>query len=284
MKKIWICAIASFSFVLGCGDDDSGSADPVETETFALNFEGVVGDQALSCDQTYTLGAADTDVSFTELKLYVSEIELLSADGAVPAELVADGVWSNGSTVLLDFEDATGSCANGTPETNTVVNVEVPAGDYTGVRFKVGVPFEENHQDVAVAPSPLNLTSMFWNWNGGYKFVRIDGRAQNGEAEGGFVFHVGSTGCTMPEGSEMVESCANPNRAEIELNGFTPGSSTIQMDVATLFGDADFTPANAASINCQSFPTQDVCSQIFPRMGLGFGDTPAAEQSVFSVQ
>ena len=34
----------------------------------------------------------------------------------------------------------------------------------------MGVPFESNHRDSTIAPSPLNITAMFWNWQGGYKF------------------------------------------------------------------------------------------------------------------
>ena len=49
-----------------------------------------------------------------------------------------------------------------------------PRASYSGVRFTMGVPFELNHGDPTVAPSPLNITAMFWNWQGGYKFLKAD--------------------------------------------------------------------------------------------------------------
>ncbi len=58
--------------------------------------------------------------------------------------------------------------------------------------------------------------------NAGYKFVLIDGRVDDGTNTGGFKLHIGSTMCEMPEGSEEVSGCMNPNRAEIarlELRG-----------------------------------------------------------------
>jgi uncharacterized repeat protein (TIGR04052 family) len=87
---------------------------------------------------------------------------------------LAKSDWQHAGTALLDFEDGRAACANGTAPMNTALRDTVAAGDYTGVAFKAGVPFEMNHGDPTTAPSPLNLTSMFWNWRGGYKFVRID--------------------------------------------------------------------------------------------------------------
>ena len=37
-----------------------------------------------------------------------------------------------------------------------------PAGEYTGLQFRVGVPPELNHLDAAVAPAPLNDPGLWW--------------------------------------------------------------------------------------------------------------------------
>lgn len=50
------------------------------------------------------------------------------------------------------------------------------AGRYTGLAFDMGVPFALNHADVTAAPSPLNIQALWWNWQGGYKFMRVDMR------------------------------------------------------------------------------------------------------------
>ena len=55
--------------------------------------------------------------------------------------LVRDA-WQNDDTALLDFEDKTSPCNEGTPETNTIIRAIAPQGEYTGVRFIVGVPFD----------------------------------------------------------------------------------------------------------------------------------------------
>ena len=94
------------------------------------------------------------------------DVRLVDADGGEwPVTLDDDDLWQTDAVALLDFEDKTGTCANGTTPTNTVVKGTYDTGhdtvDFTGLRFKVGVPFALNHGDAATAPSPLNLSGLF---------------------------------------------------------------------------------------------------------------------------
>ncbi|PSN19865.1 metallo-mystery pair system four-Cys motif protein [filamentous cyanobacterium CCP5] len=144
-------------------------------QTVSIQFAAKVGERPFSCSESYLLGTANTQVMPTDFRLYVSEVALIDADGnAVPLELEQDGQWQYQNVALLDFEDRTGACANGTVETRNQVVGTVPAGGYQGLRFTLGVPFDLNHEDATLAPSPLNLTSLWWNWRGGYKFLRVD--------------------------------------------------------------------------------------------------------------
>ena len=59
----------------------------------------------------------------------MSRVRLVKADGSeVPVTLTQDGLWQVDDVALLDFENATGACANGTEETRDVVEGTVPAG------------------------------------------------------------------------------------------------------------------------------------------------------------
>lgn len=146
------------------------------SEPVRIQFQGMVGDEMFSCSASYPeLGASGTAAAFTDFRFYVSEVALIDESGnVVPVALEQDGMWQHESVALLDFEDQTGACSNGTPEMRTEVVGTVPSGNYTGVMFTLGVPFALNHDDATLAPSPLNLTAMWWNWQGGYKFARID--------------------------------------------------------------------------------------------------------------
>ncbi|MDB9527617.1 metallo-mystery pair system four-Cys motif protein [Oscillatoria sp. CS-180] len=150
-------------------------AQATPQQTVSIQFAGMVGDQAFSCEESYMLGTTETMMMPTDFRLYVSEVALIDTDGnAVMVELEQDGQWQYENVALLDFEDGTGTCANGTAETRTEVVGTVPEGEYEGVRFTLGVPFDLNHADATLAASPLNLTAMWWNWQGGYKFLRAD--------------------------------------------------------------------------------------------------------------
>lgn len=155
-----------------------------ETQDIAIQFQGMVGDSSFVCGFSYGgLGMTQSVVTPTDFRLYVSEVALIAVDGAiVPVQLTQDGKWQHENVALLDFENKADVCANGTTETNTRIVGTVPAGNYQGLQFSLGVPFALNHDDVTLAPSPLNLTSMWWNWRGGYKFLRVDLRVADASA------------------------------------------------------------------------------------------------------
>ena len=101
--------------------------------------------------------------------------------------------------------------------------------------FDLGVPFALNHQDVTVAASPLNLPPMWWNWQGGYKFVRVDMKTDAEATAGAWFIHLGSTGCAAEnQATPPTTACARPNLAEIRLDGFDPATSVVVADLATL--------------------------------------------------
>jgi len=134
-----------------------------------LRFSAEVDRSPFTCGKSYKgIGTTASTVEVADFRLYVTNMRLIAADGSETAiTLQQDGAWQYANVALLDFEDATGTCVNGTPQVNTDVRGTVPQGKYTGIAFDIGVPFPLNHGDPTLAPSPLNLTAMFWNWQGG---------------------------------------------------------------------------------------------------------------------
>ncbi|MEL6579530.1 MAG: MbnP family copper-binding protein [Cyanobacteria bacterium J06621_12] len=147
-----------------------------DTKEISINFAAYVGDEEFACGESYGgVGTEQSTITPKDFRFYVSDLALIDETGnAVPVELEQDGKWQYENTVLLDFEDGASTCDNGTAEINTKVLGIVPEGDYQSLQFTMGVPKKLNHNDAAIAPSPLNLTSMWWNWQGGYKFLRVD--------------------------------------------------------------------------------------------------------------
>jgi uncharacterized repeat protein (TIGR04052 family) len=277
-KTVALATAVLVSLIVGCGETD----DEPEMQDVEVGFAALVNGAEFACDADYQLGTQDTAAQISDFRFYVSNVRLIDADGnEAPVELENDGKWQNGSVALLDFEDGTGACQNGNADMNMSVKGMVEEGDYTGVRFTLGVPFDENHQNQAVADPPLNITSMFWSWQGGYKFVRVDGMA---EQSAGFRIHLGSMACESPDGSNEVTGCDQPNRPTVTLDGMDPLTDDIALDVGTLYSDVDMTPnAEGKSAICMSNPDHEVCEKILPKLGLEFGDASAGEIEAFSV-
>ncbi|MBK8936188.1 MAG: metallo-mystery pair system four-Cys motif protein [Polyangiaceae bacterium] len=311
-------ALASLGLLAACGDDTgtgaSGAGGSIEggggaaeggggaaeggggaaeggggasTMSVELSFRAQVGDAAFDCASSYDgLGTTNATASITDFRLYVHDVRLVDdQDNEVPVALEQDGLWQYEGLALLDFEDDTGSCANGTSETNTVVVGTVPAGAYSGVRFKLGVPAELNHLDPAAetTPSPLNLTALFWAWTSGYKFLRIDSMPQGGA--GPFNLHLGSTGCTGDPALGQDVTCTNANVAEVSFEAFDPSLDTLVVDYAAIVADSDLMVDGGGAPGCMSGATDPECAPIFPLLGVdGATGDPLSTQALFRVE
>ena len=255
-----------------------------------IDVNAILGGEPFSCGR-YFDGVGDTGATVTpmDLRFYVSDVELITADGAaVSVALEQDGEWQYQDVALLDFDDGTGRCDRGTPEMNTTIRGTVPDGDYQALRFVMGVPETLNHLDVAVAPSPLNKTALWWSWNAGYKFIRFDLEALNGEPNdvpgqnepNEFRIHIGSTMCEGDGRGEAI--CGNSNRTQVELTDWSGTRGSILMDLdSALVGTDVQTNTPDTPVGCMSKPDDPDCGPIFERFGLPFMGSPASEQKVF---
>ncbi|HYD49620.1 MAG TPA: MbnP family copper-binding protein [Terriglobales bacterium] len=237
-------------------------------EPVTIPFRAVVGDAPFACGQSYDdIGLSHETIIPADLRFYLYDVRLLDAVGReVPVLLQQDGLWQYRDLVLLDFEDRTAPCNQGTVQTNAQIAGRVPPGTYRGLRFKVGVPFELNHIDVSTAPSPLSLTAMFWSWRAGYKFVRFD------EARDLARFHVGSTACTGPNPATTLR-CDRLNEAEVYLPDFDPSTDHVVADLKELFADTDLSVNHPDSApGCESSPLDSDCDPLFRNLGINFAN------------
>jgi len=87
----------------------------------------------------------------------------------------------------------------------------------TNLRFTMGLPFEDNHANPLTQPSPLNDSTMFWSWQNGHKFLRLD-VSKGSEETRKWSYHLGSVGCDSESAVRPPEkSCAFTNRVEFIL-------------------------------------------------------------------
>ena len=274
MKTVMTLTMALALAGAGCGSSSG------ESQAVAIEFSAQVGGEEFVCGTTYDgLGADDSSLELTDFRFYVQDVELKNADGEyVPVELDAND-WQTGSVTLLDFEDGCGE--EGNEQTNTVVTGTVPTGTYDGIRFKMGVPFDLNHENPAIAPSPLNLTTMQWDWQGGYKFLRIDtGTFSTTD----WRFHLGSTDCQGDPFAGGITSCSNPNRPEVEFASFDPDMNRVVADFAAVVAGAALDVDQDMPFGCMAGPADRDCGPLFENLGLSFAGSAPGTQSFFSAE
>jgi uncharacterized repeat protein (TIGR04052 family) len=260
-----VLATSLASVVVAC-DDSSGEVD-VE-----IPFAARVGEQQVACGVTFAgIGTTQSTFSLRDFKIYVTDVVLVSKSGTeVPVALAQDGVWQRDAIALLDFEDGTGDCDTGSPATNRSIRGTVPSGDYTAVRFTIGLSPELNHLDAATAPAPLNVPGMWWSWKGGYKFIRLDVKTRGNPA---YYLHLGSSACTGD--SVAGYSCAAGNTPRVTVGDFRLGSSTVRFDVGKLWAEVDLDrPIDMRTdfVNgCMSSATDPECPTVLQHFGLQNG-------------
>jgi uncharacterized repeat protein (TIGR04052 family) len=251
-----------------------GPTTPASTSV-ELMFEARVGTQPFECGRTYEgMGSTGTALTVSDLRFYVHDVRLVTSAGReVPVTLDEDD-FQNGGIALLDFETGGSGCEAGNAPTHTeLTGTAAEAGPFTALRFRIGVPEARNHLDSGSQPSPLNLTSMYWNWQGGYKFLRFEGRT-TGLSEG-IVFHLGATACS---GDAMAgtRTCANGNRPEVEVAlpaGFDPTTHRFVVDVARWLATIDLDTDTGGEPGCMSGPMDPECPAWLASVGLPSGAT-----------
>jgi uncharacterized repeat protein (TIGR04052 family) len=287
------------------GNSIQHHAQAVNPQEVTIRFKATFDERVFACGLTYALydniGQPITVVTPTDLRFYVSDVALINSQGkAVPIALTQDGKWQYRTVALLDFENKSGACVNGTTEMRDRVIGTVPPGDYKGLQFTLGVPPDLNHNDATLAPSPLNLTSLWWNWQGGYKFLRADFKhqsqthtpktKQHHQDKGhndtvGFPIHLGSTGCKPTGVNQKSYRCSQPNTANVRFPTFNLQKQTVFADLGVLL-----TATNSAinhpntTPGCMSEANDPDCRGIMARLGLGSSGQRSTTQTFFRVE
>lgn len=154
--------------VTSCDDDDNANSPTVDIE-----FENVVGSTTLELNSTtpYATGAGD-QITVTTFRYFISNIKLKKADGTE---------WAQPESYhLID---------QAIPASQKVSLANVPSGDYTSLTFTIGVDSTRNVSGAQAGA--LSKSDMFWNWNTGYIFMKLEGRSPQAPGAGAVVLHIG---------------------------------------------------------------------------------------------
>lgn len=152
-----------------------------------IEFDHRAGGLPLNFGAAYTTANGD-EVKFTTFNYFVSNVVLIKEDGT---EYI---VPKDESYFLIKHIE---------PNSREIKIDNVPAGNYTGVRFMIGVDSAKSvspaAERIGVLDPATGASGMYWSWNAGYIFVKVEGespQAPDNPALGGrlFQYHTGLFG------------------------------------------------------------------------------------------
>lgn len=169
-STIYVLCIAGM-LLTACTKDTEKPQPSVQTGAFKLKLDHRFGMDAFKFNTPYTTAAGEA-LTFTNLRYYVSNIRLQKADGSW---------WSQQESYFL--VDATqGSLV-------TLDITQVPTGEYTALSYVIGVDSTRNVSGAQTGALSV-ANGMFWSWNSGYIFLKIEGTSPQA-GSGTFAYHVG---------------------------------------------------------------------------------------------
>lgn len=303
--------LASVAFGLAaCGgsstntDTTDNAATENTTTTITIPYAARSGSTDVSCDATLTgLGTSGDTGKIKFFAYYIHDIELVDTNGdAVSATLVDNNFQDpDNGVVFFNYRDKDATCGGSAETTNKQVALEVEnLGSHTinKIRFKVGLPFEVNHNSDLNTETEYASSDYYWNWQGGRKMMRLDvaptnGIDQSGNAGTTWNFHLGSIGCTSADATTApTAACSSPNVVQIELDNFAASDTavdTVVFDYQKLIAGVDMNNDQGGKFGCMSFPGDPECTSMLGKLGLTYTQATGATvndgtQTVFSVE
>lgn len=183
MKHIFICAILFPFFLTSCEKDSEPEYNPGVKADLSVEFDNIAGSSDLQLNTGNYTNALGQNFNVTKLKYYVSNFKLTNVDGSVYT------VPQNDCYFLID---------ESLPDSHEPI-LSVPEGEYKTISFVLGVDSLRNTMDVSQRTGVLDVsaaaTDMYWSWNSGYIFFKMDGTSPSITSMGGvFQYHVGGFG------------------------------------------------------------------------------------------
>lgn len=178
MKRIFFASVILFA---SCKKDTVDTYNTNLTGNLSIEFDNTAGSSDLQLNSATYTNAASESFKVTKLRYYVSNFVVTKADGTVFA------VPQDSCYFLIDESVAS----------SLKPILKVPEGEYKILSFVLGVDSLRNTMDVSKRTGVLDPTAaaadMYWGWNSGYIFFKIEGASATAQG-GSFAYHVGGFG------------------------------------------------------------------------------------------
>jgi hypothetical protein len=176
-KLLLVTSVAAFALLSACSKDDdnpSPSTPAFGEVEVKIDHTWGMGSAPFAVGTQYTHPATGEQITFTALRYFVSNIRLVRPDGSE---------WAQPESYYI---------VNAANSHNHLHVESVPAGDYVGIKYTIGVDSTRNvsgAQTGALDPAAPG-TPGFWSWSTGYIFVRAEGTSP-AAPNNTFSYHLG---------------------------------------------------------------------------------------------
>ncbi len=146
---------------------------PQPVGSLIISFNHVVGNIPLVLDTVQYKNEIGQPYTITKFKYYISNIHLYKTDGSL---------ISIDKYCLINEDE---------PDSKTITLTDIPVAQFTGMDFMIGV--DSLHNCSGAQPGALDpVNAMFWAWNTGYIFLKLEGKAAASKSPGHmFEYHIG---------------------------------------------------------------------------------------------
>lgn len=187
MKHIFkkAAGILVATFLLTSCTDNNDSVDTISGQgKIGLEFDNVFNGANLILNTQINTTSQSENLKIADLKYIVSNIVLIKEDGSTYT------YPKNKSYFIVDETD---------DASQNIELTDVPAGNYVGVKFGIGVDEAQFNLGAAGQGDFLTLAQnegMLWSWSAGYKFVKFEGTFTSSSvtSDTSFMVHTGKTG------------------------------------------------------------------------------------------
>ncbi|SJZ35942.1 MbnP family protein [Sediminibacterium ginsengisoli] len=189
MKPTSIIILALIIFSSCKKNSDQPAVNAGLKSSLTLQFDNIAGAANVQLNTGRYTNSVGEDFTITMLQYYISNVQLTTTDGtkyAVPQD--------SSYFLVRESDPATQFC-----------KLNVPLGEYRSVSFVLGVDSLRSTMDVSKRTGVLDPAAtghddggMYWGWNSGYIFFRMEGISSFAPADPAglkkFRYHIGGFG------------------------------------------------------------------------------------------
>ena len=206
-----------------------------------LHFENYVDTKRMQLDTVTYYNSLHQAFTVSNFKYYISNILLSPTNGK---EIVIPN-----SYYLVNQDE---------PDTKTVKIDGIPEGEYKSIQFTIGV--DSLHSCSGAQSGALDpVHGMFWAWNTGYIFIKLEGKAPESKSSGHiYEYHIGGyrvpnncirkVSLSLAKNPVMISSLNSPSiYIKTDANEILKTPTTV--DFSTLSSVTDFHHATTMADN-----------------------------------